>query len=341
MLFDDRQEDAGRELATLRGLPADQRFDADDLAGAHVDLGLVIEDELLPNQRAADVFQALVVAAQAAVLFGVGFLGLRIEGQAEAGGNLQQVSADAYRMRGGFEQAVEHWHAGRDVVQILQYGDELVAAEPCARWPGRCGRSGRAGRCRLPRSAGTKPIGAMVVRAGVFPAGIGQLRTVDIDDRVGNADHGAETIHQRLQLRDVDELGKSVPDFSHDCCFPSRVGGAQANRIDSTPAVIAPMNRTYIEKRLAGGRQRLSPPSGCWRCLRGSSSGGAPRGASAWRSGFRNARGSRCVIVAGSPAACDGWNNGVSGGWRLTVSCGLDRGIASGRASRRLSSTAR
>jgi len=207
MLFDDRQEDAGRELATLRGLPADQRFDADDLAGAHVDLGLVIEDELLPNQRAADVFQALVVAAQAAVLFGVGFLGLRIEGQAEAGGNLQQVSADAYRMRGGFEQAVEHWHAGRDVVQILQYGDELVAAEPCARWPGRCGRSGRAGRCRLPRSAGTKPIGAMVVRAGVFPAGIGQLRTVDIDDRVGNADHGAETIHQRLQLRDVDELG--------------------------------------------------------------------------------------------------------------------------------------
>ena len=81
---------------------------------------------------------------------------------------------------------------------------------------------------------------AMVVRAGVFPAGIGQARTVDIDDRVGNADRRAETIHQRLQLRDVDELGKSVPGFAHDCCFPSRVG-AQANRLDSLPVDITPM----------------------------------------------------------------------------------------------------
>ena len=71
MIFDDRQEHAGRQQPTFRMLPADQCFGADDVARAHIDLRLVVEDELLRRQRAPDVFQAFVMAAQAAILLGV------------------------------------------------------------------------------------------------------------------------------------------------------------------------------------------------------------------------------------------------------------------------------
>jgi hypothetical protein len=89
------------------------------VAGAHVHLRLVMENEFAGRQGAPDTLQALVVAAHAAILFGVedvvavlagqlglihrlvglpqqlvgiDLLGLRVEGDAEAGRHLEDAS---------------------------------------------------------------------------------------------------------------------------------------------------------------------------------------------------------------------------------------------------------
>ena len=49
-------------------LPADQGLGTDDPAASHIDLGLVMQDELLLFQRQADAFHAFVAAPDAAVL---------------------------------------------------------------------------------------------------------------------------------------------------------------------------------------------------------------------------------------------------------------------------------
>ena len=46
-----RDEPVRRDLAVLRVQPADQRLDADQVAGAQVDLGLVADDDLAGGQR--------------------------------------------------------------------------------------------------------------------------------------------------------------------------------------------------------------------------------------------------------------------------------------------------
>ncbi len=46
---------AGRHHAVPRAMPADERLDADDGAGLEVDLRLIVEDELVPRDRLAQV----------------------------------------------------------------------------------------------------------------------------------------------------------------------------------------------------------------------------------------------------------------------------------------------
>ena len=62
MILDERQKIIGRKDALLRMVPAEKCFDADDLPRAHVDLGLVVQDELAFFQCLSDMFKAGVHA---------------------------------------------------------------------------------------------------------------------------------------------------------------------------------------------------------------------------------------------------------------------------------------
>ena len=137
-------------------LPADERFSADHLAGTHIYLGLVVEDEFAGDEGAANVYQGFVVAAHAAILLGVedviavlagllrlvhrlvsltqqlvgvDFVGLRVKGDAEAGGNLEREVANRRRCGRRDEQPAEHRHAGGNIRQVEENRDEFVAAE--------------------------------------------------------------------------------------------------------------------------------------------------------------------------------------------------------------------
>ena len=52
-------------------LPADQSLRANHLAGAHVHLGLVVENKLAGRQRLANVLQILMPAAYSLVVIGI------------------------------------------------------------------------------------------------------------------------------------------------------------------------------------------------------------------------------------------------------------------------------
>ena len=156
MSLDDRQEHAGCQQALLRVLPADERLHADQLAAAHVHLGLVVEFELVLRQRLADALQALVPPAGIAVEFGieemvsafaghlrqvhrlvglaqqlVGILlfGLREEGHPEAGRNAQHQVVDAYRPGDCLEQALKQLLALGGSGVIYQYRNEFIPAQ--------------------------------------------------------------------------------------------------------------------------------------------------------------------------------------------------------------------
>ena len=156
VVLDDGQEAAGRQQAAVRVLPADQRFGPDDLARAHVHLGLVVQHELVVEQGVADVLDALVVAAHAAVLLGIedvaavlagqlglvhglvglaqqlvgiDLFGLRVGGQAQAGRDLQRQLADGHGLGGGGQHAVDHGQGLFGVAEVLHHGDELIAPD--------------------------------------------------------------------------------------------------------------------------------------------------------------------------------------------------------------------
>ena len=71
MVLDGREENRGRQHAPLRVLPADQGFGSDDLPGAHVHLGLIMQNEFTAHQSGANVFDAFVESAQRPILFGI------------------------------------------------------------------------------------------------------------------------------------------------------------------------------------------------------------------------------------------------------------------------------
>jgi len=62
-------------------------------------------------------------------LVGVYLLRLRVECDANAGRYPRIALVNAHRMRGGVEQAREHWHTALNVRQVEQHGDELVATQ--------------------------------------------------------------------------------------------------------------------------------------------------------------------------------------------------------------------
>src|SRR5580704_8487086 len=64
MPFDGGQKCAGSEEAPFRMLPADQSLSADDRAGGHVHLWLVIEEEFVASESGADARQVFVMTAR-------------------------------------------------------------------------------------------------------------------------------------------------------------------------------------------------------------------------------------------------------------------------------------
>ena len=62
-------------------------------------------------------------------LLGIDVVRLRVEGDADTGGDLQHLLANRHRRRRRGQQAGEHRHAGLEVGQVEQHGDELVATD--------------------------------------------------------------------------------------------------------------------------------------------------------------------------------------------------------------------
>jgi hypothetical protein len=137
----------------LRMLPADQGLCTDHLAGAHVDLGLVVQDKLVRCQRLVQArhflalrfdgrvaFHIEQVVAVLARLFGLvhGLVGMadeqvgshaigRKQRHTNACRKLEQPVAQAHRVGCGAQHAVQHGMAVVQMLQVRQHGDEFVA----------------------------------------------------------------------------------------------------------------------------------------------------------------------------------------------------------------------
>ena len=156
VVVDGRQKLCGPQQPALRVLPADQRFGTQHLAAAQVDLGLVVQHQLLPFQRGAHGFQVLVVVAQVAVVRGIehmeavlatqlglvhGLIGLahqlvgcdvfflRVERNPQAGRHLYRLAVNQHRLGSGVAQAFQHGHAVGVGGQVVHDGHKLVATQ--------------------------------------------------------------------------------------------------------------------------------------------------------------------------------------------------------------------
>ncbi|OIQ74520.1 hypothetical protein GALL_438270 [mine drainage metagenome] len=137
-------------------LPADQGFGPDHPAGAHMDLGLVIQHQLLPGQRLLQALHVLKLTALLQVLFGVKkvitvfasllglvhglvslaqqlfsihLLGLRKQRHPDAGRNLQRMAVNQHGRIGGTQQALQQWRACRYGFDVHQHGNKFVATQ--------------------------------------------------------------------------------------------------------------------------------------------------------------------------------------------------------------------
>ena len=134
-------------------LPADEGLDPDDLAGAHVDLRLIVEDELIGLQRERQLLRhgepvaslgsmhrVIYLDAGAVGLGGihgdvraldeaVGRVGMqRVQGHADAAGDLLRDVVERERREQGLAQSVGDAH-GQCLVGTAQHETEPVAAE--------------------------------------------------------------------------------------------------------------------------------------------------------------------------------------------------------------------
>ena len=154
-VFNQGQEFRRRQHAAFRMLPADQGFGTKYGAGAHIDLGLVIQNELILLEGLRDTVQAAIVGPGLLVLFRVedvitvlaGLLGLVhgligvaqqgvgiatilwVQGDAEAGRDLNDGLTDFDRGGRGLQQSMQDVFAFDPAVQVGEYGDELVTAQ--------------------------------------------------------------------------------------------------------------------------------------------------------------------------------------------------------------------
>ena len=157
MIFDEGEEGGRSKQAMSGATPADQGFGTDDRAGAHVNLGLVIEFEFAVLERLTDDLLVFVVMPQAVILFGikkvegifaaefgpvhrlvglpqqllvVHFPGLRVKGNAETGRNPQLRSVDVDGLVCRAKEALDRWHDGRGFGKSGQNDNEFIAANP-------------------------------------------------------------------------------------------------------------------------------------------------------------------------------------------------------------------
>ena len=137
-------------------LPADQGLCADHLAGAQIDLGLVVQHQLVLGQGLTDALQAFMVAAHMAILLGikdmaavlaqqlglvhgliglaqqlvgVHRIGLRVGGHPHAGRDLQAQRADQYRLGCRGQDAVDRWQPVTELTVVVQHGHELIPTQ--------------------------------------------------------------------------------------------------------------------------------------------------------------------------------------------------------------------
>ena len=138
------QESGRRQDTTLRVLPPDQGLGTDECTRAHVDLGLVIQHELLQVEGIADLFEALAMALGCRIMGQVeqmpavaprllgkvhGLVGmahqqvgidaiLGVDRHADAGRHPQCAITHHHRFGGGTQQTVEHRFTGFGTVQV-------------------------------------------------------------------------------------------------------------------------------------------------------------------------------------------------------------------------------
>ena len=92
-----------------------------------------------------------------------------------------------HRVRSGVEQAIEHRHAGGDIVEVLQHGDEFVAAKPRE-------RVAFAQRLLHARGDGDQQLVAGLVAVLV----IDRLETVEVE--IGHGQHVVAALRLRHRL---------------------------------------------------------------------------------------------------------------------------------------------
>ena len=155
VIFDIGQEGRRSQQTPLGMLPSNQRLDAEHRAAAHIDLGLIVQDELALHQRGMDLVDALMMAAHAAIELGVenvnavlatqlgdihrlirvaqqlvrvDRLRLREKSQSQAGRHLHSQAVDVHRLGRFIEQPGQKLQGHFLIAQIQQQGDKLIAA---------------------------------------------------------------------------------------------------------------------------------------------------------------------------------------------------------------------
>ncbi|OIQ63591.1 hypothetical protein GALL_548680 [mine drainage metagenome] len=153
MILNGRQKLGRSKQALLGMLPANQRFSPNHDTAAHVDLGLVIKNELLVGQGQPDALNAFVLSAHAAIpggikimvavfarqlglvhgligltqqLIGLDFFGLRVKSDPQTDRHLQPLPLMTDRLASRHQQAVEHRHTGLAIAQIQQHRHKFV-----------------------------------------------------------------------------------------------------------------------------------------------------------------------------------------------------------------------
>ena len=202
----------GTDDAALRVIPAHQRFDADDRVGGELDDRLIVHDEALPFDGAAQIVfereqlqrvrvHRRVEHAMTRFPFGLRAIHRRVrvadhvlghvvlpraERDADAGGGEDFVAAEHERHVERREDALGHGGRFERIFEIVEQHRELVAAEP---------RDGVAGPDRLAQHAADRD--QQLVADRVAEAVVDQLEAIEIEEQ-----HRDEPVGVALQARE-------------------------------------------------------------------------------------------------------------------------------------------
>ena len=153
VVFNHRQKHRRGQQTLLRMLPADQGLGTDHRAGAHVDFGLVMQQQFAMGHGVVNACQAFMVAAHTAVLFGIkhavavfagqlglvhglvglalqlvsiDLVGLRVKRDPQAGRDLQGMAVQQQWLMGSGQQAVQQRGTRCGVRQVDQHRHKFV-----------------------------------------------------------------------------------------------------------------------------------------------------------------------------------------------------------------------